>query len=64
MTLEFFTYLLSLGYMLYKSKIINKKQLIDLIKTADENSDKSIEDLIEEMWLVVGEPNKKKGGKK
>jgi len=68
MTLEFFTYLLALSYMLHKADIIDKKQMLKVIEVANQNSSKSIEEFITEMWDVVAEnekkPENKKSGKK
>ncbi len=49
MTVEFYTYVLLLASMLYKTEIITKDQLKKLVEMAREDSDKTLETLIEEL---------------
>jgi len=59
MTLEFFTYLLAFGYILYKANIITREQLIQIVEISNNNSEKTIENIIEDMWNVIDSPPKK-----
>ena len=52
MSVEFFTYILALALMLYRAEIINVDQLKKLVEVCKDNSDKSIEDLVDELESI------------